>query len=552
MNRHHRHRWRITAIGAVGLSIVSSCGTGGEALPQASPASVPATPTSLPAPARFGAALVTVADAPALWAALDSDGALTGLLAEPVATAMTLELDDTSDTSDATSSEEPSLTTVGLRLGVRAASSAPREVGVDEPSVETTTLDNTIDVPGVGSIRSELTSELRLQHRRISLSSTQTLSATTADESGSLSQSLGGDLDACPTADGIVRGSVQRTIAIVDATNNRRLHLTVDADIVATVDQSRDPLSFDLENVVVHLENTSGDGTRTMDGRGRVDDAPGMEIELGTVDLQIESSTGDVTDAMDSLARAVVEEAQLGARAMLVSVEAATDSGLCVQLRLDRHGISSLDPGGSAPLDATVIDAVTGEVLDLRSDAVAVSGSISPGELAHTPGTYTVSTGTDTAPYSVIVTTDSILGAHTVTVDYGGGTRWKIDTDVSVFHVTGFKCDGGPVGTWRLYLTANFQGAAFTAELVAEIGPDGSGPYQLVGQTSSGPVVVQQRGSGRLTFERAPDGTAAFSLDGESWAAWSNSASAGGSVDSEARVPILPATEADCAGRTDT
>ena len=118
-------------------------------------------------------------------------------------------------------------------------------------------------------------------------------------------------------------------------------------------------LSFDLENVVVHLENTSGDGTRTIDGRGRVDDAPGMEIELGTVDLLIESTTGEVTDATHSLARAAISEAQLGARAMLVSVEAASDSGLCVQLRLDRHGISSLDRGPATP-DATVIDAVTG------------------------------------------------------------------------------------------------------------------------------------------------------------------------------------------------
>ena len=123
-----------------------------------------------------------------------------------------------------------------------------------------------------------------------------------------------------------------------------------------------------------------------------------------------------------------------------------------------------------------------------------------------------MSTGTDTAPYTVIVGTDSILGAHTVTVDYGGGSRWKIDTDVSVFHVTGFKCDGGHLGTWRLNLTADFQGAAFTAELVAEIGPDGSGPYQLVGRTSSGRVTVEQRGSGRLTFERAPDGTAVLDL----------------------------------------
>lgn len=438
----------------------------------------------------------------------------------------------------------------GARWSVSTAA-VPAEPGVDEPVVERETSTRTVEGRNGTTAQAVTETELRVEQRVLSFASEQTVSVTGAPAAGTLGRTFDGRVGACPTADGDVTGQVHATDTVTAP--GERAHVELRADLVAVVGPDRTPVSFSLENVVYRLEvHADGQDRRSADGSGRVGEVAVAELHaVGHADMRFSSEDGDLRDTLADLFRGTLRDATLHTRVLLASVRNASADGLCVRLRVDRHGATTLGRGETAEIDVEVIDAVTGEVLDLPAEAVSPGDRVEPRELPVTPGTFVLTAATDEEHHVVYVTTDTVLGADDVEVVYADGGRWRVDAMVGPFRVEGVKC-GGPAGRWELALTASFEGAHFRGQVAAELGADGTGPYTLTGQTVGGGITVEQAGTGTASFHEATDGAAYLEVTGQSWAGWANGQSTGGQAEGTAQLPLEPADPADCARISDS
>jgi len=427
------------------------------------------------------------------------------------------------------------------------------QVGVDVPEVERRAASNTIALPAGGSVDGEVTTELRVEQRRLHFEVTEGLAVDQSSGETRLSVETRSELGACPTDAGVVSGTISRDFVLgfpgPDGTL-RRTEIHATARIEARLGADRRPVGYALEDLEIQLVGRSGDDTTNeITLRGRVDGLDATdELSNGDPEVHISARSQNDAEAANASFGWLLGALHTHASGLLAQVRSVTESGLCVRVEVDRHGMETLLPGVRAPLDVRVVDAVTGDELGLPVQAVALRGSISPDLVPAAPGVFSVAAGGGRAPYTMIVWTEGIRGAHTVEVVYQGTVGWTIDTMVGPFAVTGVKC-GGPAGTWVMTLSANFDGGVFSGEVRAELDETTlEGPYGLVGQTVGGPVAVQQRGAGRITFRTDDDGAAWLELDGDSWAAWIRFTSAGGEIADTGRVELDPASGDDCEG----
>src|SRR5690606_5033951 len=143
----------------------------------------------------------------------------------------------------------------------------------------------------------------------------------------------------------------------------------ISAGLVGHVDDETQLAGFDLPGVAADV----ADGDRTIlsvsgDATGLV---PG-DAEAGTWSGRVTAAEGDHgLDPSNVLAMAVTYARDHGATVLAAAVAAARD-GLCVDLQVDPRGVTVLGPGASTPVDATVIDAVTGEPLELPVEPIPV------------------------------------------------------------------------------------------------------------------------------------------------------------------------------------
>lgn len=453
-----------------------------------------------------------------------------------------------------TDAEEGAESKEGARPTSRRAGTLHRfaQLGVDVPEVERRTASNTIALPAGGSVDGEVTTELRVEQRRLHLEVTEGVAVDQSSGETRLSVETRSELATCPTDAGVVGGTISRDFVLefpgADGTL-RRTEIHATARIEARVDAERRPVGYALEDLDIQLVGRAGDETTNeIRLRGRVEGLDATdELSIGDPEVHISARSQNDAEAANASFGWLLGALHTHASGLLAQVRSVTESGLCVRVEVDRHGTETLLPGVSAPLDVRVVDAVTGGELGLPVQAVAVRGSISPGLVPAAPGVFTVAASGGTAPYTMIVWTEGTRGAHTVEVVYQGAVGWTIDTTVGPFEVRGVKC-GGPAGTWLMALSADFDGGVFSGEVRAELDESTlEGPYGLVGRTVGGPVAVQQRGAGRITFRTDDDGAAWLELDGDSWAAWIRSTGTGGEIADTGRVELVPASGDDCA-----
>lgn len=545
MSRGHLRAAIAVALAAVTLV---GCGNGSGRTARDAPASsAPGAATAAEVDVRtalaasagvhLGEALArtTPAGLGALWIDADTDGALTGLLRDGPITAAGLQLGAPPEVDRASSHRA-------------FAATAPREIGVDEPDIETSTTTKEVETANGQTLRSTVTSEMRLEQRRITMTTTQSIAAVAQPSAGEMGQELGGEIGACPTIDGTVVGTVSYRVRLGAEDGTSIVDVRLRADLQATVDAHREPVSFDLTNVDGGVETTDKDGEPiAVRATGSVVGAPGDLLEFGggTMAVSIDGD-GELLDENTSrMIGAVVAQLQLAARTMLSAISGATDNGLCVKVVVDRHGVQVLGPGETTTIDATVIDSSTGAEIDAPADAFPETGSVDPRGVTTSPVTFRYVAGAERRVNSVIVGTDSVLGAHSITLTYEQRPGWKVDAKVSVFRMVGTKCDG-IAGTWRFVLSAAFAGATFSGEVIAEVGADGTGSFELSGHTTGGGVTVAQGGRGTMTITEHDDGSASMSILGEAHVIVGSHVGEGGPFGDGAPIALVRAAGDDC------
>ncbi len=359
------------------------------------------------------------------------------------------------------------------------------------------------------------------------------------------------DLEFCPDPAGQIAGELEFDVRIDlgQAPTQRSGSYHLLAAFTVQVDDDANAALLDLD-VTGSTSATTGVGGSSPSGsfvEVHLASSYDMANNSGSVSAaDVTRSSGNVDGAQASDFAAGLSDIALGlTRTSVKLAEGHWRSGACVRVDLQPDADpTSITPEQEIGVDiaATAVsdDRPTGGTITTRltagGDGVVPDGAAQP-EPAHV--TYTappVSGGTITA------TATSRRGIGIGTLTFTPAPGWVIDGNDGIFDVYGVKCDGA-AGMWRFTLSARFDGATFSGEVIADLHPDTlTGPFTLDGVSRGGPLAISQHGTGTMSFvEQGERGTLTFTTD--TWQA----GSAGGHGRGPGQLVARQATREECA-----
>jgi hypothetical protein len=359
------------------------------------------------------------------------------------------------------------------------------------------------------------------------------------------------DLEFCPDATGQIAGELEFDVRIdlgdPPAQRSGSYHLL--AAFTAQVDDNANAALVELD-VTGSTSATTGVGGSAPSGsfvEVHLASSHDLTTKSGSVsaaDVTRSSATVDGAQATEFAAQLADISLGLGLTAVKLA-EGHWRSGACVRVDMQPDA----DPTSITPEQEIGVDIAATAVVDGRPTGGTITTRLTAGgdavvpdglaQLAPANVTYTappVSGGTITAT----ATSQRGIGVGTLTFTPAPG--WVVEGNDGLFEVYGVKCDGA-AGMWRFTLSAEFDGAVFSGEVIADIHPDTlAGPFTLDGVSRGGPLSIPQHGTGTMSFvEHGDTGTLTFTTD-----AW-QAGTAAGQGRGPGKLDARRATPQECA-----
>ncbi|CAN5535358.1 hypothetical protein BH10ACT7_BH10ACT7_05500 [soil metagenome] len=301
-----------------------------------------------------------------------------------------------------------------------------------------------------------------------------------------------------PNPDGKVSAewTLERRINDVTAEGGTvKLELSASATVTSGAG-TKDPLTVDGFTIRATRTTTTADGERTVDNgtlSGRFgswgSDVIPTQDELNTLrDIDSDANSDWFGDEIGKLVISTLGASTLEWKAMLATaLEARQQSGLCVSIKHDTGGVTTLKPGGSAEITAWVVDTRTGErIADARLEASTSDGSVSP-DAAPAEATFAFTAGPQPPAYTVYLETDTPLGGANARVVFTGGWTFEpvelsitvVDGPTGYQHWSGYVCGDPFTEPW--HFTQVVDGFVVEYDLVVPpLGQRGTSEYGQV------------------------------------------------------------------------
>lgn len=340
----------------------------------------------------------------------------------------------------------------------------------------------------------------------------------------SVDMDLRSQLDACPSADGSVVGtlSVDVRIDAVTASSRAGGRYTMEIGLTASVDDAARLSGYVIDvsgsaSDTVTAPSDEGDATTTgwfVEGGSRATIAERSGEGLTVTGLDDVSSTRSSSAADEaSVESFLTDQASIAVyliSTVLVDAEEFWRGGACVDVQLLPAGDpAAVQPGDELTVGIEATAATDGQPIEAPATAVATAtgGTLEPSDLAQPlAATVRYLVPTDGSNGEVAAEVTSRRGIGRASLPIAVARAFVVDGQLDVFSVSGTKC-GGISGAWELTLTASFEGFPFSGDLQFQIPTDSrTGTYTLSGSTTGGGITVDQSGSGTVEVHAAPRG----------------------------------------------